>query len=92
MIESDKFACQARPQKDVLAELMDSRRPKSEHEHVAARIISRLLEALKECADDLEICIEQEYAPLRRYPSYERKRSRDMGPVREARELIELYK
>lgn len=84
-------ACQSRPLPDVLAEVMDSRRPKSEQEHVAARVISRLMEALKECADDLEVYVEQEYAPLRGYPAYERKRQRDLGLVREARELLSLY-
>jgi hypothetical protein len=43
-------------------------------------------------ADDLEICVEQEYAPLRGYPSYDRKRRRDLGPVREARDLLDLYR
>ena len=62
------------------------------HEHVAARVIEQLMSALKDCADDLEVYIEQEYAPLRGYPSYERKRQRDREPVREARGLLDLYR
>ena len=85
-------AQQSRPLPEVFKELMDCRRPHTEHEHVAASVISRLMGALKECADDLEISVEQEYAPLRGYPSYERKRHRDLEPVREARELLDLYR
>lgn len=72
----------------MLSEVMDSRRPKSEHEHVAAREITALRDALRECANDLEVHVEQEYGPLRGYPGYERKRSRDLEPVRRARELL----
>lgn len=92
MSNPSEQACQSRPQNEVFAELMDSRRAKSEHEHLAARIITRLLESLKECSDDLEIYVEQAYAPLRGYPAYESKRFRDLRPVHEARELIQWYK
>lgn len=85
-------AMQARPVKEILAEIMDSRVPKSEQSHLAARIITQLLESLEACASDLEIYVEQQYAPLRGYPAYERKRRNDLEPVREARELISLYR
>lgn len=89
---TDERACRARDRRAVYTELMDCRRPKSEHEHEAARVIMSLMDALKASSDDLEIYVEQEYAPLRGYPSYERKRQSDLGPVRHARELLDLYK
>ena len=81
-------AQQSRPRLDVLREGMDCRIPATEHVHVMRDEISRLRHALKECADDLEVLVEQEYAPFRGYPPYERKRSRDLETVREARELL----
>ena len=86
---SKQQAQQSRPRLQVLAEGMDCRIPNTEHVHVMRDEITRLRRALKDCADDLEVYIEQEYAPLRGYPAYERKRSRDLETVREARELLE---
>lgn len=78
----------SRPRLQVLAEGMDCRIPANEHVHVMRDEITRLRETLKCCADELEVYIEQEYAPLRGYPAYERKRFRDLQWVHEARELL----
>ena len=91
-IDCSEQTQKSRPQREVIAEILDSRVPKSEREYVAAGIITRLADALKDCADDLEMAVEAEYAPLRGYPAYEKKRLRDLGPVREARDLLEILR
>lgn len=45
---SHEDAKQARPHADLLAELLDSREPKTEREHAAVREIDRLYELLIE--------------------------------------------
>lgn len=44
-------AGQARPHEEILNELMDSRRSKTEHEHAAVQEIAKLREALTELAN-----------------------------------------
>ena len=78
----------ARPRLEILSEGMDCRAPANEHVHVMRDEIIRLRQALKDCADDLEVYVEQQYAPLRGYPAYERKRRNDLASVWEARELL----
>lgn len=52
--------------------------------------IARLREALRECADELEGYIKNEYpeATRRLYPSVQKKFERDMSTVREARTAL----
>lgn len=45
---------QARPHDELIRELLDSRIPKSEREHAAAREIERLREEVKELCETLE--------------------------------------
>lgn len=45
---------QARPHDELIHELLDSRIPKSEREHAAAREIERLREEVKELRETLE--------------------------------------
>lgn len=45
---------QARPHGELIRELLDSRIPKSEREHAAAREIERLREALKDADNELD--------------------------------------
>ena len=47
-----------------------------------------LLEALKECADDLESEVEHRYKDTKDYPSERRRYERDIAPVRKARAAI----
>lgn len=59
---SDHEAKQATPHATLLAELLDSRIPKSEREHAAAREVERLTAALRHEAD----CVEAANAEIER--------------------------
>jgi hypothetical protein len=56
--------------------------------------VARLREALKECADDLESYVNQEYTIEQRdkYPNMEAKYARDMAPVAKARAALGIGK
>ena len=56
---------------------------------MAETTIEQLRAALKDCADDLESYVTNEYAGTLHYPSQKRRFDRDMKPVREARALLE---
>ena len=43
--------------------------------------IERLREALRECADELEVVVEDRYRDTKGYPSEKRKYDRDIAPV-----------
>ena len=49
---------------------------------------SDLLEALQECADDLEAQVEDQYKHTKDYPSMRRRYDRDIAPVIKARTAI----
>jgi hypothetical protein len=50
--------------------------------------IERLREALRECADELEVVVEERYRDIKDYPSEKRKYDRDIAPVLKARDLL----
>jgi hypothetical protein len=50
--------------------------------------IERLREALRECADELEVVVEDRYRNTKSYPSEKRKYDRDIAPVLKARDLL----
>jgi hypothetical protein len=50
--------------------------------------IERLREALRECADELEVVVEERYRNTKDYPSEKRKYDRDIAPVLKARDLL----
>jgi len=47
-----------------------------------------LVEALKECSDDLEALVNHEYIGVRDYPSMDKKYQRDMQPVEKAKAAL----
>lgn len=49
---------------------------------------ARLLEALRECADDLDGRIEHDYERTKDHPAMKRRYDRDMAPVHQARAAI----
>jgi hypothetical protein len=56
---------------------------------VSEPVLSELLEALGECADDLEAFVEDRYSNgYKEYPAGARRYERDMGPVHRARAAI----
>jgi hypothetical protein len=50
--------------------------------------IERLREALRECADELEVVVEDRYKDTKDYPSEKRRYDRDIAPVLRARDLL----
>jgi hypothetical protein len=50
--------------------------------------IERLREALRDCADELEVVVEERYRDIKDYPSEKRKYDRDIAPVLKARDLL----
>ena len=50
--------------------------------------IERLREALRECADELEVVVEDRYRDTKNYPSEKRRYDRDIAPVLKARDLL----
>jgi hypothetical protein len=50
--------------------------------------IERLREALRECADELEVVVEDRYRDTKGYPSEKRRYERDIAPVLKARDLL----
>lgn len=57
-----------------------------------ASVVAALVEALAECADDLEAEIAARYAGADAYPSEARRRDRDMEPVIAARAALAAYR
>ena len=43
--------------------------------------IERLREALRDCADELEVVVEERYRDIKDYPSEKRKYDRGIAPV-----------
>ena len=56
--------------------------------HFSAAAIWRLREALRDCADELEVVVEERYRDIKDYPSEKRKYDRDIAPVLKARDLL----
>ena len=54
--------------------------------------VAALVEALAECADDLEAEIAARYAGADAYPSEARRKDRDMAPVIAARRALAAYR
>jgi len=74
------------------------RTPDDMHHHYVAPVpnhdvVAALVEALRECADDLEAEVNDRYPPsqMAAYPDQQRKRERDMQPVAEARAALARY-
>jgi hypothetical protein len=58
----------------------------------ASDLMARLVEALRECSDDLQRLVDHEYAGMQdKYPTMQRKYKRDIEPVTRARNLIAEY-
>ena len=71
---SDHEAKQATPHATLLAELLDSRIPKSEREHAAAREVERLTAALRHEAD----CVDAAKAEIERLTEENRRLRADL--------------
>ncbi len=50
--------------------------------------VRELVKTLRECADDLEIEVNNTYAGMLNYPHMQRKHERDMAPVLRARAAL----
>ncbi|MDR7229932.1 hypothetical protein J2X45_001013 [Caulobacter sp. BE264] len=55
-------------------------------------LITRLEQALTECADDLAAEIEERYRETKDHPAMKRRYDRDMTPVENARALLRAIK